>query len=280
MLIRHKKIGNGSIFFIHLCLLSNLLITIQYTTAQTQPDFVYQFCLGDNYTTGSTFQANLNRLFPSSIQNRYYNASNGQSPDTVYGSLQCRGDISQGECQSCVNFATQDFNKTGRCPNSKQAIILYEKCMLRYSSENYFGIMQENPGVYLANSGNVTNPGQFNQILGDLMNELAGIAGSSFSTNFAAGNKNITNFAKVYGLVQCTADIPSNNCNRCLLSAVSELPQCCDGKRGGRVIRPSCNIRYELGDPFFESTVTPSPPPPLSSPTPPSSTNAPVPNGK
>ncbi|KAI3879028.1 hypothetical protein MKX03_019385 [Papaver bracteatum] len=152
--------------------------------------------------------------------------------------------------------------------------------MLRYSNQNYFNIMQESPGVYLLNVNNVSNPDQFNRILGELMRDLVTQATSNSPTNFAAGNKNITNFAKVYGLVQCTADIPSNNCNRCLLSAVSELPQCCDGKRGGRVIRPSCNIRYELGDPFFESTVTPSPPPPLSSPSPPSSTNAPVPNGK
>ncbi|XP_026432687.1 putative receptor-like protein kinase At4g00960 [Papaver somniferum] len=272
MVIRNKKIGNGSIFFVYLFILSNLLIAIKYTIAQQ--DHVYQSCSGDNYTTGSTFQANLNRLFPSSIQNRYYNATVGQSPDTVYGSLQCRGDIQQDECQSCVDFAIQDFNKTGRCPNSKQAIIWYEKCMIRYSNEYYFNRMQENPGISLLNVNNVSNPDQFNRILGELMNGLVLQATSTSSTNFAAGNRNITDLAKLYGLVQCTADIPSSNCNRCLLKAVSELPQ---GKRGGRVIKPSCNIRYELGDPFFESA--PSPPPPLSSPTPPSSTNALVPNG-
>ncbi|XP_026432516.1 putative receptor-like protein kinase At4g00960 isoform X2 [Papaver somniferum] len=239
MVTRNKKIGNGSIFFIYLFLLSILLITIQDTTAQPQPDFVYKFCLGDNYTTGSTFQANLNRLFPSSIQNRYYNATNGQSPDNVYGSLQCRGDIQQDECQSCVDFAIQDFNKTGRCPNSKQAIIWYEKC--------------------------------------ELMNDLAGKAGSSFSTNFASGNRSFDDFQRAYGLVECTPDISSGSCNRCLSGAISDIPNCCDGKQGGRVIRPSCNIRYELYT-FFESTVIPPPPPPLPSPTPPSSTNAPVPN--
>ncbi|KAI3879026.1 hypothetical protein MKX03_019383 [Papaver bracteatum] len=274
MVTRNKKIGNGSIFFIYLFLLSILLITLQDTTAQ--PDFVYKFCLGDNYTTGSTFQANLNRLFPSSIQNRYYNATVGQSPDTVYGSLQCRGDMQQDECQSCVDFAIQDFSKTGRCPNSKQAIIWYEKCMLRYSNEYYFNSMQESPRVYKWNLGNVSNPNQFNPILGDLMEDLAGEAGPN---NFATGDRNITNFSKVYGLVECAADISSGSCNRCLVGAISEMPSCCDGKIGGRVIRPSCNFRYELY-PFFESTVTPPPPPPLSSPTPPSSTNAPVPNGK
>ncbi|KAI3920568.1 hypothetical protein MKW92_036008 [Papaver armeniacum] len=274
-------IKNCSIFFIYLFLLSNLLITIHYSIAEPQPDFVYQYCYGDNYTRGSTFQTNLNLLFPSSIQNRYYNATNGQTPDTVYGSLQCRGDIQQDECQSCINFATQDFNKTGRCPNSKQAIIWYDKCMLRYSNEYYFNIMQESPGGYLWVSGDVSNPNQYNKILGDLLDDLAGQAGSSFSSNFATGNKSINNFQKIYGLVECSPDIPSGSCNRCLRGAISELQNCCHGKSGARVIRPSCDLRYELDDPFFESTATPSPPPPpLSStvPPPPSTTSATVPN--
>ncbi|KAI3879025.1 hypothetical protein MKX03_019382 [Papaver bracteatum] len=111
------------------------------------------------------------------------------------------------------------------------------------------------------------------------MNDLAGKSGSSFSTNFASGNRSIDNFQRAYGLVECTPDISSGSCNRCLSGAISDIPNCCDGKQGGRVIRPSCNIRYELY-PFFESTVIPPPQPPLPSPTSPSSTNAPVPNGK
>ncbi|RZC86577.1 hypothetical protein C5167_029926 [Papaver somniferum] len=277
MFMGNKKMENGSTFFIYLFILSNLLITIKYTTAQPQPIFIYQFCYGDNYTRGSTFQTNLNLLFPSSIQNRYYNATNGQSPDTVYGSLQCRGDIPQDECRSCVNFAIQDFNKTGRCPNSKQAIIWYEKCTLRYSNEYYFNTMQEDPGVFTWNPNNVSNPDQFNPVLSDLMDDLAKQAVSSFSTYFAAGSRTVANFTEVYGLVECTPDIPSGSCNACLAGAISDIPICCDGKRGANVIRPSCSIRYQVY-PFFESTVTPSPPPPLSSPTPPSSTNAPAPN--
>ncbi|RVW19693.1 Cysteine-rich repeat secretory protein 38 [Vitis vinifera] len=31
-----------------------------------------------------------------------------------------------------------------------------------------------------------------------------------------------------------------------LFATVSELPSCCDGKRGGRVVGGSCNVRYEL----------------------------------
>ncbi|KAI3879031.1 hypothetical protein MKX03_019388 [Papaver bracteatum] len=277
MAIRKRKIENGSIFFIYLFLLFNLLITIQHTTAQRSN--IYHLCSGANYTNGSTFQSNLNILFPSIIQNRYYNATVGQSPDTVYGSVQCRGDITLDVCQNCVDFAAQDVNN--KCPNSKQAIIWYDECMLRYSNQDYFTIMEDTPLYSLLNMNNVSNPDQFKPILANLMNELAKQAVSSFSTNFATGDTNYTNFQRLYGLVQCTADIPSSSCSRCLLRAISELPKCCVWKEGGRVISTSCYVRYEVY-PFFEATVTPPrpqlSPPPLVSP--PSSTNTTAPNGK
>ncbi|KAI3985433.1 hypothetical protein MKX01_033747, partial [Papaver californicum] len=293
MIIRNKSMGCFNpvvIIFIYLFSLSNLLIIIQYTTAQ--PSYIYHFCYGDNYTAGSTFQANLNILFPSIIGNRYDNTTVGLNPDTVYGSIQCRGDVTLDICQSCVDFGTQDINN--RCPNSRKAIIWYDTCMLRYSNEYYFNIMQVSPAVYIWKPNNISNPDQFNTILVDLMNELEKQR-SSFS-NFATGEKNVTNRTKVYGLVQCSPDIPSGDCRRCLVGAISELPNCCDGKQGGRVIRPSCNIRYELY-PFLQLQYmnVPSPPlvsipvPPLSPPplmlspplaSPPSSTNTTTPNSK
>ncbi|XP_026394160.1 cysteine-rich receptor-like protein kinase 10 isoform X1 [Papaver somniferum] len=279
MIITNKKImgcSNLLFFLIYLFSLSNLLI-IQHITAK--PDYVYRFCLGSNYTTNSTFRKNLNILLPSIsltsiIRNGYYNATAGRNPDTVYGSLQCRGDITSQDCQICAETAAKDIITEERCPNSKQAIIWYDVCMLRYSNQYYFNLMLDTPGVYLWNLNNVTDPNKFNPILGDLMNGLVSKATSNDSLNFATGDTSFSDFQRVYGLVQCTVDISSSECNRCLIGAISELPNCCGGKQGGRVIRPSCNLRYEIY-PFAESTVPPSPPPPPLSPSPsqPSSTN-------
>ncbi|KAI3959524.1 hypothetical protein MKX01_025040 [Papaver californicum] len=267
--------------FIYLIFLSNLLI-IQHTTAQ--PDYVYHFCLGSNYTTNSTFQKNLNILLSSLssantsiIRNGYYNATAGRNLDTIYGSLQCRGDISSEDCQNCAKTAAKEIITDERCPISKQAIIWYDVCMLRYSNQYYFNIMQDSPGVYLWNLNNVTDPDKFNPILGDLMNSLVKNATSIGSSNFATADTSFDDFRRVYGLVQCTVDITSSSCDRCLVGAIAELPNCCDGKQGGRVIRPSCNFRYEVY-PFARLNAPPSPPPlsPLATPPlilPPSSTN-------
>ncbi|KAI3843598.1 hypothetical protein MKX03_005878, partial [Papaver bracteatum] len=276
----------GFIFFAYLFCVSNLFIIIQYTTAQ---QYVYHFCLGDNYTANSTFQNNLNSLLPilssidksTIIDDAYLNYSVGQSPDTVYGSFQCRPDLDTSACPTCVKMATQEI--TGRCPNSTQAIIWYAECMLRYSNQYYFGIMQDRPGVYLWNSvNNVSIPDQLTPILGGLLKDLVGAIVSSFLRNFADRETNVTNNTKVYAFVQCTADISSSDCSLCLHGAISELPNCCDGKSGGRIIRPSCNFRYEFYN-FLRDINTPSPPlssspAPLHSPPPPLASLPPPPS--
>ncbi|XP_026450363.1 putative receptor-like protein kinase At4g00960 isoform X2 [Papaver somniferum] len=255
--------------------LVSIFFAMQYTAGQSI--YRYHICLGANYSTtrtgSSTFQTNLNLLIPSLsnnsnpiiIKNGFHNTTVGQIPDTVYGSFQCRGDVSLDDCKTCVQMGTQDINTNQRCPNDKQAIIWFNGCMIRYSNQYYFGIMQDKPADYFWSLNNVsTNPDEFNQILGYLMKNLVTQALSNSS--FAIGNKNLPNSTtKVNGFVQCSADISSSDCSRCLNEAIAELPDCCSGKRAGKVIKPSCFLKYDL-DPFFQSTTVTSPPHPRVSP--------------
>ncbi|XP_044470535.1 cysteine-rich receptor-like protein kinase 10 [Mangifera indica] len=61
----------------------------------------------------------------------------------------------------------------------------------------------------------------------------------------------------------------------CLANCVSEIPSCCNGKKGGRVYKPSCNIRFEVY-PFYAEASQPPPSPPTNA-TPPSSPSPPPP---
>ncbi|PRQ28553.1 putative protein kinase RLK-Pelle-DLSV family [Rosa chinensis] len=44
-----------------------------------------------------------------------------------------------------------------------------------------------------------------------------------------------------------------DNCRNCLQDAISNIPTCCGGKQGGRVLKPSCSVRFEATL-FYEST--------------------------
>ena len=69
------------------------------------------------------------------------------------------------------------------------------------------------------------------------------------------------NFQTLNALVQCTPDLCQQDCNDCLTGAFGDIPSCCDGKQGGRVVRPSCNFQYEVYR-FYDPVAPPPPPPP------------------
>jgi hypothetical protein len=73
----------------------------------------------------------------------------------------------------------------------------------------------------------------------DLLSVLPNMAASDIPKH-AAGE------LELYGLAQCTQDLSGVDCQKCLDGAIGELRNCCNGKRGGRVVGGSCNVRYEL----------------------------------
>ncbi|XP_052110360.1 cysteine-rich receptor-like protein kinase 25 [Arachis duranensis] len=108
--------------------------------------------------------------------------------------------------------------------------------------------------------GSLAELKRFNELLANLLNGLASKAANSMEDNkFATGEVNLTSTETLYGLVQCTPDLSLFDCNMCFSSAIASVPNCCDGKRGARVLLPGCNIRYEVY-PFYNSTksLTPS----------------------
>ncbi|XP_059437201.1 cysteine-rich receptor-like protein kinase 44 [Corylus avellana] len=250
--------------------------------AVAQPSFLYHFCLNGkgNYTANSTYEENLNHLLPSLSSNTeidygFYNSSYGQSSDQVHAIGLCRGDANPDVCRGCLNNATSLLKQ--RCPNQKEAIGWYDYCMLRYSNRSIFGVEETSPSFHMWNWNNVSANyvNQFNDDLRTLMDSLRSEAAAGGSRRkFAAKNATAPEFKTLYGLVQCTPDLSEQDCNDCLRGAIEGIPQCCDGKQGGRVVRPSCNIRFELY-PFYNSTATASSPvaPPVSPPPPLTNTN-------
>ncbi|KAI3930112.1 hypothetical protein MKX01_036633 [Papaver californicum] len=259
------------------CLLILFIINCNVCTF-AQPVFLREYCSGGNYTANSTYQSNLNLLLSSSltvfrsavsIDNEHRSTSYGSDPDTAYGSYQCRSDLKSKDCETCFDSVTGDILNSIRCPNSKQGILWYEECILRYSNESFIPIMQEKPVFYIVNETSVTsNRDEFNKTLAGLLDKLVRES-TAFenSDQFATGEADLTASKKIYGLVQCTQDILSSDCNNCLSRVVRNLSVCCHGKVGARVLNPTCNFRYELY-PFYESRVIAPTAPPSSLPTP------------
>ena len=75
-----------------------------------QPDFLYHFCIegASNYTSNSTYKANLNTLISSLLSDNaidygFYNFSVGQNSERVNAIGLCRGDVTPDVCRSCMS---------------------------------------------------------------------------------------------------------------------------------------------------------------------------------
>lgn len=220
------------------------------STTLADPEYLYHFCSDTNFTTNRPYQTNLNTLLSSLQSNTslFLNTTTGQNPNRVYGLFLCRGDVSISTCQDCVTFATKEASQ--RCNFSKGYTVWYDQCLLRYSDTYFFSTVNTTPAVSLMNTATVSNTARFNQLLRGLMNLTASQAVVS-TERFATREGKFGN-ETVYCLVQCTQDLSSGDCERCLPLNIMDLPY---GKQGGRRLYPSCYSRYELY-PFYGNLST------------------------
>ncbi|GMI93730.1 hypothetical protein like AT3G22060 [Hibiscus trionum] len=172
----------------------------------------------------------------------------GQIPNQAYGLALCRGDVSSHDCKTCVVEACSEIRK--RCPYNKGGIIWYDHCLFKYSNVEFFSQVDYGNRFYMWKSNKVSEPEAFNQKTKQLLSEMANEAYANPKL-YAVGETELYGSEKLYRLTQCTRDLSTNECKKCLDGIIRELPSCCNGK-GGRVVGGSCNFRYEIY-PFLNS---------------------------
>ncbi|KAG6511103.1 hypothetical protein ZIOFF_029156 [Zingiber officinale] len=260
----HKKMAESIFFSISFLLPLLCLRTINSS-------LLWNYCPSDtNYTTDSSFRSNLDLLLaslssPSTAAAGFLNSTvSFQSPTRINGLALCRGDVSSSSCQTCLSSAAVEI--INRCPNGTRSTICYDDCLLRYSNESFFSVVDTGFQYWAWNANNATDPQTFDSLLGNLMDTLTLEARGSPGL-FAAGTANVSAFNRMFGLVQCTRDLSPDDCYVCLRQMVAGIPKCCDSKQGGKVYSQSCFLRFE-SYPFYNLSAVGAPPPPA--PTPPS----------
>ncbi|GMN46153.1 hypothetical protein TIFTF001_015347 [Ficus carica] len=170
---------------------------------------------------------------------------NDTASATVYGLFLCRGDVDANVCRGCVAAAAEEVVR--KCPRDKESIIWYEECMLRYSNRSFFGAMDEFPNDYvLENSNLVPEKDRFDRLVAETVRGGAAAeaaVGGTGEKKFVTREANFSEFQTLYSLVECTPDLSSMDCRRCLDTAIAELPKCCSGQ--DRVLTISTGIFAE-----------------------------------
>ncbi|KAG5013091.1 hypothetical protein JHK86_025352 [Glycine max] len=255
-----------------LLLITNLtLLSFATTEAQNDPFYLYKDCSSDKTSPNTSFQFNLKNLLSSLSSNAtgntpFYNATiNGENPsDSIYGLFMCRADVSSHLCQLCVRNATQQLSS--ECSLSKQAVIWYEECMVWYSTSFIFSSVATTPSSPMKNSGKVPKPERFMRLVFRTINQTAdeasfqsSIGNNKFATKEATNVSGISQTQTLYCLAQCIPNLSPHDCRTCLDDAIRKIQECCEGRIGGRVLFPSCNVRYEMYPFYNVRSATPVP---------------------
>ncbi|KAL9327958.1 hypothetical protein ACSQ67_002961 [Phaseolus vulgaris] len=209
----------------------------------------YKICSSSgSYGNGTSFENNLNNLLSSLSSNasdsKFYNTSYGVSPDRVYGLFMCLDYISNESCQKCITTVTEEILKL--CPQTKEAVVWEESCQLRYSNNNFLGMLNVTGNIGLDNVQNTSETEKFESAVNETLRNLTKVASFDVSANMYATGDVPFEEETIFALVQCTRDLTADDCSRCLQSAIGDIPSCCYASIGGRVLSRSCYLRYEL----------------------------------
>jgi hypothetical protein len=210
------------------------------------------------YKAGSKFESNLNRVFDSLLQGTKQSGFNisvyGESPDKVYGRLQCREDLTVDQCYTCSQYAMTTIQQN--CGNAIGGSIWPFHCFLRYESYDFIGQLDTDLGsIYAEDFRGDTGifiPTDFHSSAQNLLNKLAGEAAPK-TTRSALGTALDSFSQTIYGLAQCTRDLSTDDCTQCLSYSINKIFKSYPGYAGVQYWSQSCIVRYEIY-PFFNST--------------------------
>ncbi|CAN1232287.1 Cysteine-rich receptor-like protein kinase 8 [Linum perenne] len=244
-------------------------------TAEGDDPFV--FCgTNGNYTSGSTYQQNLNLTLSSLVANvsltGYYTTSNGEIPEAAYGLIQCRAYLSRDGCQSCVDKVVSAAIRL--CPYQRKVTRFSGECSLQYADWSFFAEGETSPVMMKVTygGGKPENQSRFSSQLVSLIQDLS-LQARDDPYRLATGNISYLSFRPIFAMVECVRDLSGDDCFNCLQSLLKPIPF---DEEAAQVSAISCNARYGTTK-FFRSSPLPSslsppwspppsPPPPLLSP--------------
>eukprot|EP00253_Pinus_taeda_P003196 PITA_03196 len=229
-------------------------------------------CNDINYRSGSPFESNLKRVLDSLGQAANQGGFSTSVSGGVYGLFQCRADLTVDQCDACWQWATTSISE--RCGNYTIGASTWPfHCFLRYENYNFIGKLDTDLGSILQEGfGGDTGifiPGDFQVAAKNLLNSLSGKAASD--TKRSALGTALDSFSQtIYGLVQCTRDLSTGDCNTCLSDSINTIFTS-DTTAGVQYWSQSCILRYEIYlfynssvhdiYPFYNSSVLPPAPP-------------------
>lgn len=230
-------------FYVYLLIF--IVTTLELTplsNSKSGPDYttlVYKGCSKQALSdpTG-VYSQSLSSLFTSLIQqssrSKFFKTTSSGSQVTISGLYQCRGDLSNADCNNCVSKIPQLSDQL--CGKVTAARVQLLGCYMLYEPSGFTQIS----GLQLlykdCSRTNVAGSGfemRRDTALTVMQNGLA--SGHGFYA---------TNYQSVFVLGQCEGDLGTADCGQCVKSAVEKAQVECGSSLSAQVYLHKCFISY------------------------------------
>ncbi|KAL6593923.1 hypothetical protein ACP70R_048824 [Stipagrostis hirtigluma subsp. patula] len=268
-------------------LLMLLAVAAAVSLAADDEDDTLAICsTSGNYTDRSPYEKNLKDLVSnlSTSASRgngwFYSAAAGAAPDRAWGLVMCYADCTAAQCLDCLRYASHGWLRKV-CPHSRNMSVYYGaggdgSCFLRYADAPFLGSAagagedDSTTYYYWTHQPVVADMAGMREARRRLLGRLAGGAGEQ-PLRLSSGNQTYTDARgdsqAVYGLAQCTRDLPPGECAGCLGKLLGKVPS---DVTKGTVNGVSCYLRYQVNEPIhITDPAAPAPSSPQNSGAPP-----------
>ncbi|XP_057783559.1 plasmodesmata-located protein 2-like isoform X2 [Salvia miltiorrhiza] len=193
----------------------------------SDPTGVYSQALSSLYGT----------LLSQSSKSKFYKTSTGSGQSSISGLFQCRGDLSNVDCYSCVSRLPILIDKL--CGKPIAARMQLYGCYMLYEVAGFAQISGMEM-LYKSCSGTNVGGAGFEEkrdtALNSLENGMSGGIGGFFTTSYEA----------VYVLGQCEGDVGASDCVECVKNAVQKAQVECGSSISGQIYLHKCFISYSF----------------------------------
>ncbi|XP_074274956.1 plasmodesmata-located protein 6-like [Silene latifolia] len=223
--------------------LSSLLILLLFSlfhvslTASTSPTtYIYGGCSHIKYSQNSAYSASLNSLLTSlvnSATNSPFSKLTLTSPATISGVYQCRGDLPESSCSTCIRNSVSQLGSL--CVNSVGGVLQLDGCFLKYDNATFLGV--EDKSVVLKRCGGGGGGGDSGELVSrrdQVLGYLASLSESYYRVGESGGVK---------GVGQCVGDLSLGECQDCLVYAIQRFKGDCGPVGSGDLFLGKCYVR-------------------------------------
>ncbi|KAI3974868.1 hypothetical protein MKX01_004979 [Papaver californicum] len=235
------------VFFYSLALILVIISTTSVFSSKSAPDYVtvvYKGCANQTFsdtTGGGVYPQTLSGLFTSLIsqssKTKFFKTSAGGGSGSVSftGLFQCRGDLSNGDCYSCVSKLPKILDNM--CGKTIAGRVQLYGCYVSYAVSNF----PEISGVQML----YKTCGR-SQASGVGFEERRDTAFASVADGIVNQQNGFytAQYQSVYVLAQCEGDLSTNDCGECVKTVVQKSQVECGSSISGQIYLNKCYMTY------------------------------------